>query len=117
MENDELMDGGRPNPNRESSELGYGLRVAANIKIPAGVRDFLYYPPLKLWRKPDKAHQRCKVTSNHRMLICVACRNGDVPAKICVKSLEKFSIIRINTMLSSVLNYRKTLILPRNYHN
>ena len=23
------------------------------------------------------------------MLICVACRNGDVPAKICVKSLEK----------------------------
>ena len=23
------------------------------------------------------------------MLICIACRNGDVPAKICVKSLEK----------------------------
>ena len=22
-------------------------------------------------------------------IICVACRNGDVPAKICVKSLEK----------------------------
>lgn len=27
--------------------------------------------------------------SNSRMLICIACRNGDVPAKICVKSLEK----------------------------
>ena len=39
--------------------------------------------------KTDKAYLRCKVTSNHRMLICVACRNGDVPAKICVKSLEK----------------------------
>ncbi len=37
----------------------------------------------------DKAHQRCKVTSNHRMLLCVACRNGDVPAKLCMKSLEK----------------------------
>ena len=35
-------------------------------KSPIPVGDFLYYPPLKLWRKPDKAHQRCKVTSNHR---------------------------------------------------
>ena len=26
------------------------------------------------------------------MLICVACRNGDVPAKICVKSLEEGGI-------------------------
>ena len=58
-------------------------------KSPTPIGDFLYYPPLKLWRKPDKAYQRCKVTSNHRMLICIACRNGDVPAKICVKSLEK----------------------------
>ena len=37
----------------------------------------------------DKAHQRCKVTSNHRMLLCVACRNGDVSAKLCMKSLEE----------------------------
>ena len=29
------------------------------------------------------------MTSNHRMLLCVACRNGDVPAKLCMKSLEK----------------------------
>ena len=42
--------------------------------------------------KTDKAHQRCKVTSNHRMLICVACRNGPVSAKLCTKSLEEGGI-------------------------
>ena len=42
--------------------------------------------------KTDKAHQRCKVTSNHRMLICVACRNGSVSAKLCMNSLEEGGI-------------------------
>ena len=32
------------------------------------IGDFLYYPPLKLWRKTDKVYQRCKVTSNHYLL-------------------------------------------------
>ena len=36
---------------------------------------------------------------------------------ICRKFYIRFLIIRMNTILSNILKYRKTLILPRIYHD
>lgn len=45
------------------------------------------------------------------------CDDEDFFAKNYNKFYISFSIIRINTIHSSILRYRKTLILPRIYHD
>ena len=46
-------------------------------------------------------------------------KNGDEEAiEVFVKKFYiRFLIIRMNTILSNILKYRKTLILPRIYHD
>ena len=68
--------------------------IPHNTTVAKRFATFRYYCLMCVYARlgltvTDKAHQRCKVTSNHRMLICVACRNGDVSAKLCMKSLEE----------------------------
>ncbi|ANU76860.1 hypothetical protein ADH70_013010 [Blautia pseudococcoides] len=49
---------------------------------------------------------------------CCAIYPGAGRGGIDIRELaENFSIIRINAILSSILKYNKTLILPRIYHD
>ena len=49
--------------------------------------------------------------------ICIEGELNDEYTGIYIKFYISFSIIRINTIHSSILRYRKTLILPRIYHD
>ena len=43
--------------------------------------------------------------------------SGNIIANSYIKFYIYFLIVRINTILSSILKYKKTLILPRIYHD
>ena len=51
------------------------------------------------------------------MTICVTRGNRFVSSSMYKKFYIRFLIIRMNTILSNILKYRKTLILPRIYHD
>ena len=53
-------------------------------------------------------------TINDYEIIIASDGNNDINS---IKFYISFSIIRINTIHSSILRYRKTLILPRIYHD
>ena len=58
-----------------------------------------------------------KTNSQEKISLNVSRQSEHLRTIFDIKFYISFSIIRINTIHSSILRYRKTLILPRIYHD